>query len=62
MVTLMMDTDNCSFKSYQKMPFGHISTKGVGILKDHFLLSRIQLYLCNFSLKCHAEKKFGDSS
>ena len=36
MVTLMMDTDNCSFKSYQKMPFGHISTKGVGMLKDHF--------------------------
>ena len=63
MVTLMMDTDNCSFKSKQKMPFCHISmTKGVGMLKDHFLLSRIQLYLCNFSLKCHAEKKFGVSS
>ena len=59
MVTLMMDTDNCSFKSKQKMPFCHISTKEVGMLKNHFLL---QLYLCNFSLKCHAEKKFGVSS
>ena len=36
MVTLMMDTDNCSLKSYQKMPFCHISTKGLGMLKDHF--------------------------
>ena len=59
MVTLMMDTDNCSFKSNQKMPFFviYLSTKGVGMLKDHFLLSRIQLYLCNFSLKCHAREK-----
>ena len=50
MVTLMMDTDNCSFKSYQKMPFGHtcISTKRVGMLKDHFLQSRIQLFFVIF--------------
>ena len=58
----MMDTDNCLFKSNQKLPFCHISTKGVGMLKDHFLLSRIQLYLCNISLKCHAKKKIGVSS
>ena len=32
----MMDTDNCSFKSKQKMPFCHISTKGVGMLRKPF--------------------------